>query len=189
MFQINKLHLCKPLIRAIDSSNLKTDFSPAQTVTYKYYVGRKAMFDSDFKLGKTCSRPAGTSLNLTETRVNPAKTCSNPCSPCLKMIISVSFLFSLSVFLVFVVLAEAEEYLSYSFDHCHRSSQKNKRMILIYLLPVKMLLVRTPSSSPPDSITHNPLLLLTFMLHTHCFISGTDADAAAAAEIRPAAVL
>lgn len=51
--QINKLHLCKPLIRAIDSSNLKNDYSPAQKVTYKYYVGRKAMFDSDFKPGNT----------------------------------------------------------------------------------------------------------------------------------------
>ncbi|XP_062343966.1 PCI domain-containing protein 2 isoform X7 [Cinclus cinclus] len=81
---INKLHLCKPLIRAIDSSNLKDDYSMAQRVTYKYYVGRKAMFDSDFK--------------------------------------------------------QAEEYLSFAFEHCHRSSQKNKRMILIYLLPVKMLL-------------------------------------------------
>ncbi|XP_055083280.1 PCI domain-containing protein 2 isoform X1 [Periophthalmus magnuspinnatus] len=88
-FKINKLPLCKPLIRAIDSSNLRTEFSPAQTVTYKYYVGRKAMFDSDFK--------------------------------------------------------PAEEYLSYSFDHCHRSSQKNKRMILIYLLPVKMLLGHMPT--------------------------------------------
>lgn len=88
-FKINKLHLCKPLIRAIDSSNLKNDYSPAQKVTYKYYVGRKAMFDSDFKL--------------------------------------------------------AEEFLSYSFDHCHRSSQKNKRMILIYLLPVKMLLGHMPT--------------------------------------------
>jgi len=49
--QINKLHLCKPLIRAIDSSTLRSDYSPAQKVTYKYYVGRKAMFDSDFKPG------------------------------------------------------------------------------------------------------------------------------------------
>lgn len=88
-FKINKLHLCKPLIRAIDSSNLKNDFSRAQIVTYKYYTGRKAMFDSDFK--------------------------------------------------------PAEEFLSYSFDHCHRSSQKNKRMILIYLLPVKMLLGHMPT--------------------------------------------
>ncbi|KAM6945496.1 LOW QUALITY PROTEIN: PCI domain-containing protein 2 [Aplochiton taeniatus] len=88
-FKINKLHLCKPLIRAIDSSNLKDDYSMAQRVTYKYYVGRKAMFDSDFK--------------------------------------------------------PAEEYLSFSFQHCHRSSQKNKRMILIYLLPVKMLLGHMPT--------------------------------------------
>ena len=41
----------------------------------------------------------------------------------------------------------AEEYLSFAFEHCHRSSQKNKRMVLIYLLPVKMLLVGGPSSS------------------------------------------
>ncbi|MGH0125493.1 UNVERIFIED_CONTAM: hypothetical protein FKN15_054590 [Acipenser sinensis] len=89
-FKINKLHLCKPLIRAIDSSNLKDEYSMAQRVTYKYYVGRKAMFDSDFK--------------------------------------------------------QAEEYLSFSFQHCHRSSQKNKRMILIYLLPVKMLLGHMPTN-------------------------------------------
>ncbi|XP_023570973.1 PCI domain-containing protein 2 isoform X4 [Octodon degus] len=88
-FKINKLHLCKPLIRAIDSSNLKDDYSTAQRVTYKYYVGRKAMFDSDFK--------------------------------------------------------QAEEYLSFAFTHCHRASQKNKRMILIYLLPVKMLLGHMPT--------------------------------------------
>ncbi|XP_059541154.1 PCI domain-containing protein 2 isoform X3 [Myotis daubentonii] len=88
-FKINKLHLCKPLIRAIDSSNLKEDYSTAQRVTYRYYVGRKAMFDSDFK--------------------------------------------------------QAEEYLSFAFEHCHRLSQKNKRMILIYLLPVKMLLGHMPT--------------------------------------------
>ncbi|XP_066516246.1 PCI domain-containing protein 2 [Hoplias malabaricus] len=89
-FKINKLHLCKPLIRAIDSSNLKDDYSMAQRVTYKYYVGRKAMFDSNFKL--------------------------------------------------------AEEYLSFSFQHSHRSCQRNKRLILIYLLPVKMLLGHMPTN-------------------------------------------
>ncbi|KAK7877796.1 hypothetical protein WMY93_031556 [Mugilogobius chulae] len=122
-FKINKLHLCKPLIRAIDSSNLRADFSPAQTVTYKYYVGRKAMFDSDFKL--------------------------------------------------------AEEYLSYSFDHCHRSSQKNKRMILIYLLPVKMLLGHMPTlqllrkydlmqfSDVTKGVREGNLLLLNEALNKH----------------------
>ncbi|NP_001187326.1 PCI domain-containing protein 2 [Ictalurus punctatus] len=88
-FKISKLHLCKPLIRAIDSSNLKDDYSMAQRVTYKYYVGRKAMFDSDFKL--------------------------------------------------------AEEYCPL-FQHSHRSCQRNKRLILIYLLPVKMLLGHMPTN-------------------------------------------
>ena len=41
----------------------------------------------------------------------------------------------------------AEEYLSFAFEHCHRLSQKNKRMVLIYLLPVKMLLVSDLTSS------------------------------------------
>lgn len=48
-FRINKLHLCKPLIRAIDSSAYKDSFPLAQQITYKYFVGRKAMFDSDYK--------------------------------------------------------------------------------------------------------------------------------------------
>lgn len=50
-FRINKLHLCKALIRAIDASPYKEDFSLSQQVTYKYYVGRKSIFDSDFKSG------------------------------------------------------------------------------------------------------------------------------------------
>uniref|UniRef100_UPI0035902A60 PCI domain-containing protein 2 isoform X2 n=1 Tax=Myxine glutinosa TaxID=7769 RepID=UPI0035902A60 len=88
-FKINKLHLCKPLIRAIDSSQLRDSYTMAQRITFKYYVGRKAMFDSDFK--------------------------------------------------------QAEDYLSFAFAHCHRDSQKNKRMVLIYLLPVKMLLGHMPT--------------------------------------------
>ena len=51
-FRINKLQLCKPLIRAIDSSPFKDHFALGQRVTYRYYVGRKAMFDSDYKVGK-----------------------------------------------------------------------------------------------------------------------------------------
>ncbi|XP_043847703.1 PCI domain-containing protein 2 isoform X5 [Dromiciops gliroides] len=103
-FKINKLHLCKPLIRAIDSSNLKDDYSTAQRVTYKYYVGRKAMFDSDFKQDH------------------------------------IPIIYGMSLLQIL-----AEEYLSFAFEHCHRSSQKNKRMILIYLLPVKMLLGHMPT--------------------------------------------
>ncbi|XP_059469925.1 PCI domain-containing protein 2 [Neocloeon triangulifer] len=87
-FRINKLNLCKPLIRAIESSPFKEDFSLGQQVTYRYYTGRKAMFDSEYRL--------------------------------------------------------AEEYLEYSFQHCHIQSRKNKRRILIYLIPVKMLLGYMP---------------------------------------------
>jgi len=90
-FRINKLHLCKPLIRAIDASQFRDQFSLSQQVTYRYYVGRKAMFDSDFK--------------------------------------------------------SAEEYLTYAFEHCPRACRSNKRLILIYLIPVKMLLGHLPTPS------------------------------------------
>ncbi|XP_026497015.1 PCI domain-containing protein 2 [Vanessa tameamea] len=88
-FRINKLHLCKPLIRAIDSSPLWYQFPLAQQITYRYFVGRKAMFDSDYRM--------------------------------------------------------ADEYLSFAFQLCHRKSHKNKRLILTYLIPVKMLLGYMPT--------------------------------------------
>ncbi|CAI8028612.1 PCI domain-containing protein 2 [Geodia barretti] len=89
-FKINKLPLCKPLIRAIDSSSLKDRFSLAQTVTYKFFVGRKAMFDSEFRT--------------------------------------------------------AANYLQFAFDNCYPTSNNNKWLILVYLIPVKMLLGHMPSA-------------------------------------------
>lgn len=88
-FRINKLHLCKPLIRAIESSAFKDSFSLSQQITYRYFVGRKAMFDSDYKA--------------------------------------------------------ADQYLTFAFENCHKLSKKNKRLILIYLIPVKILLGYIPS--------------------------------------------
>jgi len=90
-FKINKLNLCKPMIRAIESLSFKDQYPLSQLITYKYYTGRKAMFDSDFK--------------------------------------------------------GANEALSFAFQRCHRRSVKNKRRILIYLLPVKMLLGFIPKRS------------------------------------------
>ncbi|VDK51580.1 unnamed protein product [Anisakis simplex] len=50
-FRINKLNLLKPLIRAIEAdTELYHKFSMADKVTYNYYLGRKAMFDSDLAL-------------------------------------------------------------------------------------------------------------------------------------------
>jgi hypothetical protein len=90
-FRVNKLHLCKPLIRAIESSALKDRFKKSQLVTYRYYVGRKYMFDYNFK--------------------------------------------------------EAEEYLRYAFEKCDQRMKKNKKLILIYLIPVKMLLGQMPKET------------------------------------------
>jgi len=90
-FKVNKLHLCKPLIRAIDQSNLKEHFARAQLVTYNFHVGKKHMFDSEFRA--------------------------------------------------------AEEALTFAFHRCHRRSKRNKQLILIYLIPVKMLLGSMPKMS------------------------------------------
>lgn len=87
-FRINKLHLCKPLIRAIESLSFKESFPLSQQITYKYFVGRKAMYDSDYKT--------------------------------------------------------SDEYLTFAFNHCPQKYIKNKRLILIYLVPVKMLLGYMP---------------------------------------------
>eukprot|EP00108_Taenia_solium_P000688 TsM_000181000 transcript=TsM_000181000 gene=TsM_000181000 len=81
---INKLNLCKPIIRAIENVNIDAHFSIAQRVTYNYYVGRKAMFDGDLKMANTC--------------------------------------------------------LTFAFERCLASNKANKRLILIYLIPVRMLL-------------------------------------------------
>jgi len=90
-FKINKLNLCKPMIRAVEALSFKDQYPISQLVTYKYYTGRKAMFDSDYK--------------------------------------------------------GANEALSFAFQRCHRRMFKNKRRILIYLLPVKMLLGFIPKRS------------------------------------------
>lgn len=39
------------MIRAIEALSFKDRFSLSQLITYKYYTGRKDMFDSDFKSG------------------------------------------------------------------------------------------------------------------------------------------
>ncbi|GFR21356.1 PCI domain-containing protein 2 [Trichonephila clavata] len=88
-FKVNKLHLLKPLIRVIESSNLKDLYPISQKVTYKYFVGQQQMFQGKFRM--------------------------------------------------------AEENLSFAFLHCHKGSKRNKQLILIFLVTVKMVLGVMPS--------------------------------------------
>lgn len=47
------MNLLKPLVRAVENCGpLYENFSLADKVTYKYFTGCKAMFDSNFKEGK-----------------------------------------------------------------------------------------------------------------------------------------
>lgn len=118
-FRINKLHLCKPLIRAIDSSAFKDRFSKAQRVTYKFFVGKKAMFDSNYKSGKYFFFSSSVYKLKVEIFIN----------------------------LRFYLHSTADEDLSYAFNNCHPQSSHNKRLILTYLVPVKMLLGYMPKQS------------------------------------------
>jgi len=82
-FMINKLHLLKPLLRAVDQCDLKDRFPLSQRVTYKFFQGRKALFENDYVSATDC--------------------------------------------------------LEFAFTHCHKGSTQNKRQILLYLIPVKLI--------------------------------------------------
>jgi hypothetical protein len=88
-FKINKLHLCKPLIRALENAKLGDCFPRAQQVTYDYFLGMKSMLDAEYKM--------------------------------------------------------AADLFSRAFTNCHPDSFKNRRLVLIFLIPVKMLLGQMPT--------------------------------------------
>ncbi|VDM36404.1 unnamed protein product [Toxocara canis] len=128
-FRINKLNLLKPLIRAIDAdAELYQKFSMADKVTYNYYLGRKAMFDSD--------------------------------------------------------LALSERSLSYAFRNCPMECKNNKRLILMYLIPVKMFLGHMPTTALLKQFQLEQFLVVVesvkdgnlkkldeaFSLHEHFFV-------------------
>ena len=57
-FKINERFLCKPLVKAVHSPVFLSfeQFSVAQRVTYKYYVGQLAIFDDSYQQVGTLSR-------------------------------------------------------------------------------------------------------------------------------------
>lgn len=93
-FQLNKLTLCKNLIKAVDGPGfpkalngeelMGRSFPMAQLVTYHYFVGRLSLLNSQFGV--------------------------------------------------------AEGHLSFAFRNCPAASEKNKRLILRYLVPVRLVL-------------------------------------------------
>ncbi|KAK3749944.1 hypothetical protein QZH41_013850, partial [Actinostola sp. cb2023] len=113
-FKINKLHLCKPLIRAIESAPIKEQFKIGHLVAYRFFVGRKYMFDGDYKSAHEIIAQPIRMLGYHTIMAPRHKLYPN-------------------------------EYLTFAFEHCHQSSPKNKRAVLIYLIPVKMLLGFMPS--------------------------------------------
>ena len=90
-FKLNTLRNCKYLIRVVEAKKFVPFeyFHAGDRVTYKFFVGRLAVFDENF--------------------------------------------------------VEADDHLTYAFNHCHAKATKNRRLILKYLVPVKILIGKLPS--------------------------------------------
>jgi len=93
-FRLNNVATVQTYIKMIQPERMKSmyeknGFSLADHITFKYYLGRNAMFQANYTLANEC--------------------------------------------------------LSYAFDHCHRESSHNKRLILVYLTPVKLRLGQLPT--------------------------------------------
>ena len=80
-------------------------FYIAHRVTYRYYVGRKAMFDGEDEDGR-----CGTGSPFRSAHHHG----------------------------LLGRYTEAETHLKFALEHCNNSSPRNKRLILIYLIPVKV---------------------------------------------------
>ena len=88
-FRLNTLRLCKNLLRPVETRKLHEMGTSGETVTYRYYAGRLAMFEDQY--------------------------------------------------------SAAENHLDYALRHCHVNAMGNRRRILNYLLPVKLLRGRLPT--------------------------------------------
>ena len=117
-FRLNTLRLCKNLIRTVDSRQFAAfDMFPAsQRVTYKFYVGRLAVFDENYVRGG-CARRLAPRPMPPEARIWAAPSQRCPC-------------------LAACVQLEAQESLEYALQHCHKQAQRNKALVLKYLVPV-----------------------------------------------------
>jgi len=84
-FKLNTLHLCKNLIKAVNSPQVLgfENFPVSQRVTYKFFVGRLSVFNDEYD--------------------------------------------------------QADVDLTYALKHCTKKNTKNKRAILLYLVPVRLL--------------------------------------------------
>lgn len=100
-FKLNTLRNCKYLIRVVEAKKFVAFklFAAGDRVTYKFFIGRLAVFDEDF--------------------------------------------------------VDADAHLTYAFEVCHPNHLKNRRLILKYLVPVKILIGKLPSEK----------LLHTYNLH------------------------
>lgn len=60
---------------------------------------------------------------------------------------------------------QANDALSYAFEHCHRASQHNKRLILVYLTPVKVHSLHVPGAC------HCHVLIRSLLHHSSAWVS------------------
>lgn len=108
-FRTNNFAFLKPLTRTIEAEqSLTNHYALADRVTNQYYMGRKAMYDADYK-------SVGGALDVVFRLLGS--------QPLLKS-------------LFFDSCRSANDHLSFALTNCHRSSLRNKRLILIHLVSV-----------------------------------------------------
>ncbi|KAI7900741.1 uncharacterized protein BX663DRAFT_544623 [Cokeromyces recurvatus] len=89
-FKLNSVRMCQTFISNIRTGGVELDMFPiSQQVTYKYYIGRYALYHGRLK--------------------------------------------------------QAQEYLLFAFERCHAQQWHNKRLILHYLIPTRIILGYFPS--------------------------------------------
>jgi hypothetical protein len=93
-FELNKISLCRNIIRAIEIQEKSTTFEKRDMVTYQYYIGRISLYEDKYTRAEAC--------------------------------------------------------LAKAWRHCHKGYRGNKRRILQFLVPVKMILGVMPSQELMD---------------------------------------
>lgn len=144
-FRLNTLRLCKNLMRTVDSRQFAAfeAFPTAQRVTYKFYVGRLAVFDENYVSGGD----RGQQPYCTCDCAAPARGCPSHCrGPEGRRVFSPTIVHTHPLLTAYFQPCEPQQEarmsLEYALQHCHTASQHNKALVLKYLVPVSTTVLR-----------------------------------------------
>ncbi|KAK6941397.1 hypothetical protein RJ641_026774 [Dillenia turbinata] len=137
-FKLGTVHLCRSVIRSIETARIFDfeEFPARDKVTFMYYTGRLDVYNEKFP---ACANNVTYVLKLL---IYPSEiTVYFYLSEFLPALMSFdSLLLMNSAFYTFL----ADHKLSYALMHCNPQNEENIRMILKYLIPVKLSIGNLP---------------------------------------------